>query len=615
MQFKDYFLLMMAFGLFGNPVLAQQDSTVSQLAEILIKENRLIIPFQSVSQNINIITAAQINVTPARSVPEILALVPGVDVRQRGVSGVQANISIRGGSSEQTLMLVNGIKLNDPQTGHHIFNISVPLIAIDRVDILKGAGARIYGQNSYAGSVNIVTRIPAERIFYAELFGGDFGMNGLRLFASAPVQKLKQSFSFSRDAANGHWHNSDFNVHTYFYENELLVKKHKFKVLAGMTHRNFGANGFYSNRFLDQWEQTETWLTAISHEVKLNKWVLNNRLYRRINHDEFRLRRNEPEFFTNKHTTSATAAEVNAVYTSKLGKTGLGVELRNESIQSSNLGNHTRDFVGLFAEQHVKLNYKMDVRGGVFANHYNAYGWMFFPGVELGFQAFSHSRFYVNSGKSFRIPTFTELFYQDLSNSSNPDLKPESSLNFDLGYRFLKKNLRLEVATFNRYSNNYIDYYREKSDSSINLNKWTPRNIRTLNTRGFEISGLFLTNWVRGNFGIKQIQGGYHYIYADAESINEVETRLALTVLKQQVSASMLLQLTRFARLTVQYRFAERIRMPAYHLFDSRLNIDLPKKMVLYAEVSNISNTNYVEAGFVQMPGRWFKSGISIRVD
>src|SRR5690606_7077169 len=130
---------------------AQTDTTTQKLDEIIIQENRIQIPFSKQSRNISLVDRQQIETTPARSLPEVLTFVPGVDVRQRGVTGIQADIGIRGGSFEQTLMLLNGIKLSDPQTGHHMMNVPVPLVNVDRVEVLKGPASRIFGQNAYTG--------------------------------------------------------------------------------------------------------------------------------------------------------------------------------------------------------------------------------------------------------------------------------------------------------------------------------------------------------------------------------------------------------------------------------------------------------------------------------
>jgi iron complex outermembrane receptor protein len=163
-------LQLVTIGLFlSQSIHAQTDTTSTKLAEVIVQENRIQIPFSKLNRNMTIVDKLQLETTPARSLPEILAFVPGLDIRQRGVTGVQADIGIRGGSFEQTLMLLNGIKLTDPQTGHHLMNIPVPLIEIDRVEVLKGPASRIFGQNAYAGAINVITQLSEER--YVKLQG------------------------------------------------------------------------------------------------------------------------------------------------------------------------------------------------------------------------------------------------------------------------------------------------------------------------------------------------------------------------------------------------------------------------------------------------------------
>src|SRR5690554_925141 len=221
-----------------TPLFAQEDSLVVDLKEFTIKENRMEIPFNRISRNIQVIQRKSIETTPARSLQEVLSFVPGVDVRQRGISGTQADIGIRGGSYDQTLMLVNGIKLTDPQTGHHMMNIPVPLQNIQRIEVMKGPASRIYGPNAYAGAINITTSLPYEKSLAMQAYGGDFGMRGASFAAALPMTKYRQTLSASHDASDGHWHNSDFKVSHVFYEGELeLSDRHDLNIMAAISDR------------------------------------------------------------------------------------------------------------------------------------------------------------------------------------------------------------------------------------------------------------------------------------------------------------------------------------------------------------------------------------------
>ncbi len=594
---------------------SQQDSTIMDLGEVIIRENRIEIPFNKISRNIHVINRKEIETTPARSLQEILSFSPGVDVRQRGVSGVQADIGIRGGSFEQTLMLINGIKLTDPQTGHHMMNIPIPLQAIQRVEILKGPASRIYGQNAYAGAINVVTALSESKSLSIQGFGGEFGMRGGSFVASLPVGNYKQSVSISHDAADGHWHNSDFKVTNVFYEGGLdLNDRNQLKGMAAFTDRTFGANGFYTNAFPDQWESIQTYLSALSHTYSHDRLFVQTRTYWRRNLDEFRLRRNEPEFFTNNHISDVLALEVNGRYESEYGVTGLGLEGRKEKIESGNLGNRERNFIGAFAEHRIEFLEKFDFRAGIYSNYYNEYGWKHFPGAELGYQVTNNARFYSNYGASYRIPSYTELYYEDPSNLSNPNLLPEEAQNFEIGWKFFRGGLRMEAVYFNRYTKNLIDWNRMPSDVSPNPNKWTPQNISEVTFQGIELGINYTMNLGSDKARIKDVSLSYNFIDADLNQAEGVESRYSLNSLRHQVIGGIQAEFIHKFELNIKSRYIERMALEPYFLLDARIDYNRIKKVGFFAEISNITNAEYVEAGFVQMPGRWFKAGFLVNL-
>ena len=597
--------------LFAAHVNAQSDTTTQKLDEIIIQENRIQLPFSKQSRNISLIDRQQIETTPARSLPEVLAFVPGVDVRQRGVTGVQADIGIRGGSFEQTLMLLNGIKLSDPQTGHHMMNVPVPLVNVDRVEVLKGPASRIFGQNAYTGAVNVITSLSENKSLRLQGYAGDFGMKGINFAGSLPAGKYRQNLAVSYDDSNGHQYNSDYQVSNVFYEGDIdLDEKNAIRGMIAYADRTFGANGFYASTYPDQWESIQTTLGSLSHTFLSGNFSLNTRGYWRRNEDEYRLRRNEPEFYQNFHTSDVFALETNGTYKNKLGVTGFGLEVRKEQIESTNLGDHDRTLSGIFLEQLVNLGDKTDIRAGLYSNYYSEYGWKHFPGMEVGFQATNAIRLYSGIGSSFRIPTYNDLYYVGPTNIGNPDLQPEQARSFEFGGKWTASNWRAELVYFNRYSENLIDWVRDSADEP-----WQPQNFNEVTFNGVEASGYYRVNPSGRTVQVKELMLSYNYIDTKFDEQPGVESRYALTALKNQLIGGVLVGFGEKIEWNTKMRYVERISQDPYFILDMRVDYNRLGKLGFFAEASNITDTDYMEAGTVQMPGRWFRAGFMLNLE
>jgi len=605
-----YCLLFSFHLLIALTTLAQNDSITHTLDEVIIKENRMKIPFSQSSRNISIIHRKEIETTPGRSLQEILSFTPGVDVRQRGVSGVQADIGIRGGSFEQTLMLVNGIKLSDPQTGHHMVNIPVPLSSVQRIDVLKGPASRIYGQNAYAGAINIVTELSNSFNLQGGVYGGDFGMRGGSFQASLPIGKFKQNIAVAHDASNGHQYNSDYSINTVFYEAGIaLTNTQEIKTILSFASRDFGANGFYTSSFPDQWESIQTSLAAISHTLETGNTYLLSRAYWRSNKDEFRLVRNDPSFFQNQHTTNVYAIEINGRQDTDFGTVGYGVEGRQEKIDSNNLGLRERTIIGAFLEHRLNFSKFGDIRAGLYSNYYSEYGWKHFPGAELGYQLNPWLRTYANFGTSFRIPTYTDLYYVGPTNIGNDALKPEKAISYEGGFKILKEGFRAELVYFNRHTDNLIEWTRDDTESP-----WKPQNFNEVTFQGIETGIHYQFADAQKNLKLREISISYNYIDANIIAKEGIETRYSLTALRHQLITGLQLTFKESFELTAKMRYIERMSLDPYFLFDARLDYNRMKKFSFFAEIANITNTDYVEAGTVQMPGRWARAGMNFRL-
>jgi len=581
------------------------------LNDIIITGRGNPIDYLQRNQSMTLLKADKLALLPSRSLSEALSYTSGVDVRQRGLNGMQADIGIRGGSFEQTLILVNGFKMVDPQTGHHSMNIPFTLNAIDQIEITKGPATHMFGQSALAGAVNFVSLLSGKTFVKAQSYAGSFGTAGINVTMSAPIKGWNQKISMGFDRSNGHWSNSDFDNKQISYEGGKSFKKQYLLVMLAYSNRKFGANGFYSNKFPDQWESTQNAFAGLRYNVTFRKATWVNRLSARTNRDEFRLKRNDPGFYTNRHFSETYSLE--SILNGKFGSNWqyhLGLEHRIEALNSSNLGLRNRQYSSVFGDVVFKAG-KCTATTSLLVFQYSEVPLSVLPSIQCAFQLNEQNRLYANLAKSNRIPTYTELFYSDPSNVGNPDLKPEYANSAELGW-FKNGKLYMEGNVFYRQTYNMIDWVRDSSSVTPNPNKWQPVNIAEVRFYGVEatVRKTFANSAkIKPNF----IDLSYTYIQATHVFDENLESRYAYSNLKHQLIAKFNFQFSKYGSLQVNYRFIQRVSNPAYQLLDLKLVSESFKDFSFFVEVNNLLNTEYIEAGYVQMPGRWFKVGLNYR--
>lgn len=578
--------------------LEQQSDTIpeTQLREVVISSSRIDVPISSESRTLQIISGEALLNSGATTLTEALSQLVGIDIRQRGVAGVQADLLIRGGGFDQTLLLIDGIKLDDSQTGHHALNFVLPIQAIERVEIVKGPAARVYGQNAFTGAVNIVTKIISSN---RRSFGVNYGSYNQRKISATIENRLKFiPFILHADlhSSDGYRHNTDFNNQNYFTKVHLNnSKQNQVNLLGTFSSRNFGANGFYATiEAIDQYEETQASLIALRATYRINNLKLKPSLFWRRGQDMYLFVRGRPDIYRNLHITNKFGLATDASLPSILGVTGMGIDLSKVFISSNNLGQRDRTILTLFIEHRVSLlDRKVDFTPGLTLSSYSDFGSFFYPGIDLGIQFNQNLRFYGNIGLTYRIPTYTDLYYSDPTTRGNENLNPEEAFSQEVGMRYFQRDFQFYISAYNRNATNLIDYIKETQGAL-----WQATNIRELNTWGIEIES---------NLGFllgdqkQTIRVGYGYLVDDLKSIDLDFSRYRINSLKQQLCLNFDGQLNRNLFLYWAVRYAQREHDRGYVIVDINASWR-QEKWELSVLFNNIFNQEYSQVNMVPMP-------------
>ena len=570
---------------------AQKRNDTIKLKDVVVSANRISLPISDGSRTISVIGSAKIANTPATNLADLLQTVAGVDVRRRGTDGMQSDLYIRGGNFDQTLLLIDGVKMDDAQTGHHTMNAILSLDNIERIEIVKGPAARIYGQNAFAGAVNIVTKKITNNSLNVKV---GYGSYANRKISVGIQEKFNDNAAIlahvEKQKSDGYSINSDFDNTAVFLKSQLK----NYTIITSFNERKFGAENFYtSNPNFKEYEETQNSLFAVASYYKFQNSTIKSRIYWRRNQDIFLLKREDPSFYRNFHISNKVGVEANMVYKSKLGQTGFGIDVSKVYLSSNNLGDRDRFVVNSFFEHRFDNLEKFDVTFGVAISSFSDFDTQFLPGFDIGYDISSNLKIFGNIGYTYRVPTYTDLYYSDLGNEGNPDLQPESAISEEIGIKYLTDNLNVTFSLFNRNSDNLIDWTR----SSI-TEKWQPQNFSSVETKGFETAVNY--RFKMGEF-LQNLDVNYNFIDDKINDTNVNFTRYSLNSLKHQFTASIDTKFLTFLNQSISYRYVERTTGQSYNLVDVKVSATL-NNLEVSLNANNIFNTDYIEVGQVPMP-------------
>ena len=421
-----------------HPVVSDSTATTTaremMLDEVSVTGSRAPLTKSQAARMVTVLDRQQIAQAPVQSINDLLKYAVGVDVRQRGAIGAQTDVSIRGGNYEQITILLNGVNICDPQTGHNAFDFPVDISDIVRIEVLEGPAGRVYGTSSLVGAINIVTKTALPSTLHAE--GGSYGyaqVGGRVALNGKTSHSLSASYTrsdgYSRNKAGRL--NADYKGGKAFYQGQYEDDDVRLNWHAGMGVRDFGSNTFYGAKWDDQFEHTLKTYTAITAENKQGRFKLKPTIYWNHQNDRFELFRDAPDIYPyNYHRTDVYGVNLNSHFDWALGRTAIGAELRNEDLVSGNLGeplsrtHHIhgtdRDYeYGLnrtnmsFVLEHNILLERFTLSAGMVAvkNSWNEMNMRVYPGIDASYRIGQNWKVYASYNTSLRMPSVTELYY------------------------------------------------------------------------------------------------------------------------------------------------------------------------------------------------------------
>ncbi len=608
------------------------------------------------NRNVQIINRDEIEDAPVNSVAEMLDFITGVDAQQRGIFGTQTDLSIRGGTFEQVLVLVNGVRLSDPQTGHHLMNLPFALSDIERIEVLMGGASYIFGANSFSGAINIITKknTGTKTNTEIQLGGGSFASFNSQASVDWSGKKHNSRISAGHNRSGGFKENTDFDLSTLWAESNWNINGHTLKFNGGFNAQNFGAQNFYSTRYPEQYEKTRTLNASLNWQQQLGSSTWSSDLYARTNWDEFQLFREGDGFYEftngrfingldtvpawytdhNYHRSDVYGLRTNLSHHSKWGKTNLNADYRYEQIRSTNLGKplaeesnkeergslnlgDQRNNLSLAAEHLVNFK-KLNLSAALQVNYNDVFGLGFYPALNAGYR-FKRQRVYASFNRSFRLPSFTELYYNIGGAQGSENLEQEESYNYEIGYRWLNKNWHFNASIYRRIGRNIIDWTQDCDTCDLLAN-----NAQSANFRGGELSLDYSFKAHLNSLYFNNINFGFSYNQSDEIENPPYYSVYVLDYLNYKFNLRLMQKLGERLSLmyTVSYqqREGQFIRIgasspEAYQpvlLFNASAQYQI-KKVRLFVRAQNIGGQRYFDHANVELPGFWLSAGANVK--
>ena len=628
--------------------------SVYTLESISVTGSRVPISLNQSARMVTVLDSVALSSIPANSINDLLKFAVGVDVRQRGVMGMQTDISIRGGTFDQIAVLLNGVSISDPQTGHNSGDFPVDISEIDRIEILEGPAARTYGTSSLMGAVNIVTKTHDKSGVSARVEGGSHALLGAAVSGNINSGRFSNQLSLNYTKTDGYTlsregtPNTDFAAAKAFYQGRYDGASLALNWHSGLSVKDFGSNTFYSPRYDDQFEHLLKSYTAVQAET-YGTLHFKPSLYWNHTEDRFELFRGHPEKYPfNFHRTDVLGANVGGWVQTSLGRTAFGAEVRNERIVSTNLGEPlgreipvkgrdasykvglNRTDINIYLEHNVVLQ-RFTFSAGVTAarNTGNDEGFRLYPGADASIRVSDHWKVYASYNSSLRMPTFTELYYSVGGHLADKNLKAEKMQATEVGLKYLNTGIRAIATVYYHHGTDLIDWIK---DTTVPDAPWTSVNHSVINSIGEEVTLRLEPRLLlgRAEFPVRSINLSYAHIDQDKKAEEGVESYYSLEYLRNKLVFQFDLNVFEKLNLDLSARWHDRsgnyrlyengldtgkiVEYEPYTVVDAKLSWDEPSWSV-YLTAENLLDRTYYDHANIPQPGLWLKAGMRLRLE
>jgi iron complex outermembrane receptor protein len=557
------------------------------------------------SKNAYTLRYQDITSLPVSSVPELLSYL-GLDLQSRSlIGGIQTDFSLRGSTFQGVLILVNGRRINDPQTAHHNSDIPLTLEDIERIEIIPAAGSSVFGPDSMGGAINIITRKPKEQKTTIELTAGGHSTKAVLLSLSQRKGLFSGRLSLEDKESGGFQYDTEFKKFTL--TSYLLYQTDSAELNLGLNYqeKEFGAYDFYTpHKGYPSQEWTKTYLLDFSLKLRQDNLLINPHFLWRRHFDKFLLDKtlNRTRYLNHHRTDLSTTGIYLETQTSFADRLGVGLEYGQEYINSTNLGKHNRKHQAFYIhtqKESVPFGFSVDTR----LDDYSSFGLGLTGSFLLEGYLWANNKIYLGLGRASRIPSFTELYYSDPTTLGDERLSSEEALTYQVGFvSDNAKNMSLRVNFFFRQEEDVIDWIKQTPSQA----KWQVRNITEAEVFGIEN----YIGYKKDNLDIR-----FNYTYIN-KRINDrgYLYKYGPNYIKHLITNIYILDLP-FGVQEIEFLYKKKPVRRGWLLVNTCLKFNLKhlKSSYLFLKITNLLNVEYEEIEGIPQPGRWVEAGLRLQ--